>query len=500
MALDIKKLQTQIEEELKAQQNESQFQEVGYILTVGDGICFCYGLKNAMMGEKVVFNSSCFGVIFNLEVDKVGIILLGDIFSIKEGDECRLTGKIFEVPVGEALLGRVVDPLGEPQDGLEKIITTETLPIERPAHAVMERDHVNEPLLTGIGMIDALIPIGKGQRELIIGDRQTGKTSIAIDTILNQQGKNVICVYTAIGQKQQTVAQIRKTLEEHNALEYTIIVSAPAHKEGTLQYLAPFSACSMAEYFAERGRDVLIVYDDLSKHAVAYRELSLLLKRPPGREAFPGDIFYLHSRLLERSAKLSKVLGGGSLTALPIIETKAGDISAYIPTNVISITDGQIFLETELFYKGIRPAINSGLSVSRVGGSAQFKAVKRVSGLLRIFLASYKELESFSQFGSDLDELSLKKLARGRLVIEIFKQNIHELIDFTTLACVLWALNRELLDDIPLEKVKIFVNFVSKFLQSEETGKAVYKVISETKDFPEDRLMSELILKIKKVL
>lgn len=498
--LNVDKLKTLIKEEIQKYDHDTNFENVGFVLSVGDGICVCFGLEQAIMGEKVLFDSGAQGLVFNLEENQVGIILLGDIQNVKEGERVRTTGQIFDVPVGYNLLGRIVDPLGNPLDNLGKIIYDKKYPIERPAYEVLDRGPVNTPLETGITFIDALIPVGKGQRELIIGDRQTGKTSIAIDAILNQKGKGVKCIYVAIGQKESSVAQIASTLNQKGALEYTIIVSASASKEGTIQYLAPFAGASMAEYFMEKGDDVLIVYDDLSKHAVAYRELSLLLRRPPGREAYPGDVFYLHSRLLERAAKLNEKLGGGSITALPIIETKAGDISAYIPTNVISITDGQIFLETQLFYSGVRPAVNSGLSVSRVGGSAQTKAIKSVSGLLRIGLASYRELEQFSQFGSDLDIQSQKKLQRGRKTIEILKQNIHELKSIPLQTIVLYSLNNGLLDDVEISQIKTFENLIKEGLFENSLGKELNEHILVKKTLPEKEKIERFVKEIKKVL
>lgn len=498
--LNVDKLKTLIKEEIQKYDHDTNFENVGFVLSVGDGICVCFGLEQAIMGEKVLFDSGAQGLVFNLEENQVGIILLGDIQNVKEGERVRTTGQIFDVPVGYNLLGRIVDPLGNPLDNLGKIIYDKKYPIERPAYEVLDRGPVNTPLETGITFIDALIPVGKGQRELIIGDRQTGKTSIAIDAILNQKGKGVKCIYVAIGQKESSVAQIASTLNQKGALEYTIIVSASASKEGTIQYLAPFAGASMAEYFMEKGDDVLIVYDDLSKHAVAYRELSLLLRRPPGREAYPGDVFYLHSRLLERAAKLNEKLGGGSITALPIIETKAGDISAYIPTNVISITDGQIFLETQLFYSGVRPAVNSGLSVSRVGGSAQTKAIKSVSGLLRIGLASYRELEQFSQFGSDLDIQSQKKLQRGRKTIEILKQNIHELKSIPLQTIVLYSLNNGLLDDVEISQIKTFENLIKEGLLENSLGKELNDHILVKKTLPEKEKIERFVKEIKKVL
>src|SRR6266498_2136655 len=396
--------------------------EVGTVTSVGDGIARIYGLERVMAGELVQFPHNVAGLALNLEEDNVGVVLLGEYQAIAEGDEVRRTGRIMSVPVGAAIVGRVVNPLGQPIDGKGPINTSEFIPIERLAPGVVDRKPVKEPLQTGLKAIDAMIPIGRGQRELIIGDRQTGKTAIAVDTIINQKGKGVICIYVAIGQKKSTVAQVVKTLEEYGAMEHTIVVSASASEPAPLQYLAPYAGCAMGEYFRDNKQHALVIYDDLSKHAQAYREISLLLRRPPGREAYPGDVFYLHSRLLERAAKLNTELGGGSLTALPIIETQAGDLSAYIPTNVISITDGQIFLESDLFHQGVRPAINVGNSVSRVGGSAQIKAMRQVAGTLRLDLAQYRELAAFAQFGSDLDKSTQAQLNRGARLVEILKQ------------------------------------------------------------------------------
>ena len=424
--LKIEEISALIKEQIKNYEQVIETTSVGTVIKVYDGIALVHGLDDAMAGELLEFPNEVYGMALNLEKDYVGVILFDSSSKIKEGDVVKTTHRILQVPVGEALIGRVVNALGQPLDNQGEIKTDHFRPVEKKASGVMDRQSVKQPLKTGIKIIDALVPIGRGQRELIIGDRQTGKTAIAIDTILNQKNENVICIYVAIGQKESTVANVIETLKANDAMKYSIVVSASASFPAPLLYLAPYTGVTMAEEFMYNGKDVLIIYDDLSKHAVAYRELSLLLKRPPGREAFPGDVFYLHSRLLERAAKLSDKLGGGSITALPIIETQAGDISAYIPTNVISITDGQIFLQTELFYSGIRPAVSAGLSVSRVGGSAQIKAVKKVSGTLRLDLASYKELEAFTQFGSDLDEATKAKLERGKRTVEILKQNLHE--------------------------------------------------------------------------
>ncbi|MDD5293936.1 MAG: F0F1 ATP synthase subunit alpha, partial [Candidatus Izemoplasmatales bacterium] len=430
MPLDPLEISALIKEQIKKYEKEIHTENVGTVISVGDGIALVHGLDQAMSGELLVFPNDVFGMVQNLEKDHVGAILLGETALIQEGDTVKTTGRILEIPVGEAMIGRVINPLGQALDGLGAIKTDETRPIEQKATGVIDRQSVNQPLQTGMKVLDALVPIGRGQRELIIGDRQTGKTSIAIDTIINQKGGDVICVYVAIGQKESTVLGVVQTLKRFGAMEYSIVVNASASDPAPLLFLAPYSGVSIAEWFMFQGRHVLIIYDDLTKHAISYRELSLLLRRPPGREAFPGDVFYLHSRLLERSAKLSDALGGGSITALPIIETQEGDISAYIPTNVISITDGQIFLQSKLFHSGIRPAINAGLSVSRVGGAAQYPAIKKVSGTLRLDLASYRELEAFTQFGSDLDDATKAKLDRGERTVEILKQGLHEVMPF----------------------------------------------------------------------
>ncbi|EJO5346228.1 F0F1 ATP synthase subunit alpha [Clostridium botulinum] len=428
----------------------------GTIIQIGDGIARVYGLEDCMEGELIEFPNDVYAMALNLEQDNVGCVLLGSEEGIKEGNVVKRTGKVVEVPVGEALIGRVVNSLGMAIDGKGPVLTSETRAVEVQAPGVIDRQSVKEPLQTGIKAIDSMIPIGKGQRELIIGDRQTGKTAIAMDTILNQKGKDVICIYVAIGQKQSTVAHIVNDLTKMGAMDYTIVVSSTASDSAPLQYLAPYAGCSMGEYFMHKGKDVLIVYDDLSKHAVAYRTMSLLLRRPPGREAYPGDVFYLHSRLLERSARLSEKLGGGSLTALPIVETLAGDVTAYIPTNVISITDGQIFLESELFNAGQRPAVNAGISVSRVGGNAQIKAMKQVAGTLRLELAQYRELAAFSQFGSDLDKESVKRLEKGKRLVEILKQPQYEPMSVEKEIIILYAAVNNHLIDIPVNKIKEF--------------------------------------------
>lgn len=482
-----------IKKQIEAYKDDIKTETIGTVVEVGDGIAIVHGLDKAMQSELLIFPNDVYGMVQNLETDSVGAILLGDSSLVKEGDTVKCTGKILNVPVGEDFIGRVINPLGAPIDGLGPIEAKEYRPIEQKATGVMQRSSVNTPLQTGIKVLDALVPIGRGQRELIIGDRQTGKTSIAVDTIINQKGKDVICVYVAIGQKESTVNNVYETLKSYGAMEYSIIVSASASNPGPLLYLAPYSGVSIAEYFMYQGKDVLIVYDDLSKHAVAYRELSLLLHRPPGREAYPGDVFYLHSRLLERAAKLSKELGGGSITALPIIETQAGDISAYIPTNVISITDGQIFLQSDYFYKGIRPAINAGLSVSRVGGAAQTKAVKKVSGTLRLDLASYRELESFAQFGSDLDTSTKARLERGKRTIEVLKQGLHETIPFQKEAVILYALTHGHLDNIEINDIARFESELYRSMDITPKGIEISKIIKETKALPEDNMLDDFI-------
>lgn len=495
--INISEISSLIKEQIKAYKDEVKVETTGTVISVGDGIAKIYGLENALQGELLKFPCDVYGLVLNLEKDSVGAILLGDYLKIKEGDLVKCTGRILEVPVGEQFIGRVINPLGMPIDGKGDIKADRFRPIEVKASGVMSRKSVCEPLQTGIKVLDALVPIGKGQRELIIGDRQTGKTSIAIDTIINQKGKDVVCIYVAIGQKESTVASVYDQLSREGAMDYSIIVSASASKPGSLQYLAPYAGVSIAEDFMYSGKDVLIVYDDLSKHAVAYRELSLLLHRPPGREAFPGDVFYLHSRLLERAAKLNDELGGGSITALPIIETQAGDISAYIPTNVISITDGQIFLESNLFYSGVRPAINAGLSVSRVGGAAQTKAIKKVAGTLRLDLASFRELEAFTQFGSDLDTATKNKLERGKKTVEILKQNLHEVLTVPEQVSILYALTKGYLDDIDNDEIQDFEKQLYKYLKTSEIGKTVSKKIIETGQLPEE--MDDLLNSFKDV-
>jgi F-type H+-transporting ATPase subunit alpha len=450
-----------------------------------------------MSGELLEFPHGVYGQVLNLEKDYVGVILLDESTSIKEGDTVRTTGRILEVPVGEALIGRVVNPLGKPIDGMGKIQTDKFRTIERKATGVMARKGVHQPLQTGIKVLDALVPIGRGQRELIIGDRQTGKTTLAIDTIINQKGKNVICIYVAIGQKESTVAGVFETLKSHGAMDYSIIVSASASEPSPLLYLAPYAGVTMAEEFMFAGKDVLVVYDDLTKHATAYRELSLLLRRPPGREAFPGDVFYLHSRLLERAAKLNDALGGGSITALPIIETQAGDISAYIPTNVISITDGQIFLQSDLFHSGVRPAINAGLSVSRVGGAAQTKAIKKVSGTLRLDLASFRELEAFTQFGSDLDEATKARLERGKRTVEILKQGLHDTMAVEYQVISIFALTQGFLDSIKLADIRRFEKSLHSFFNTDKEASALLEELRNTATLPDPNKMKAAVNRFK---
>lgn len=455
-----------IRKEIERYEHKIETIDSGTIVQIGDGISRVYGLDNCMQGELLEFPNGIYAMALNLEQDNVGCVLLGSEEGIKEGDIVKRTGKVVEVPVGEALVGRVVNALGQPLDGKGPIKTQETRPIESEAPGVIERQSVKQPMQTGIKAIDSMIPIGKGQRELIIGDRQIGKTAIAIDTIINQKGKNVKCIYVAIGQKQSTVAHIVNTLTQMGAMDYTIVVSSTASDSAPLQYLSPYAGCSMGEYFMHKGEDVLIIYDDLSKHAVAYRTMSLLLRRPPGREAYPGDVFYIHSRLLERAAKLSNELGGGSLTALPIIETLAGDVTAYIPTNVISITDGQIFLETELFYSGQKPAVNPGISVSRVGGNAQIKAMKQVAGTLRLELAQYRELAAFSQFGSDLDKESKTRLEKGKRLVEVLNQDQYNPMSVEKQVIILYAAVNNFLQDVNVLSIKEFEKGLLEYIDT----------------------------------
>ncbi|ADL68431.1 F0F1 ATP synthase subunit alpha [Thermoanaerobacterium thermosaccharolyticum] len=461
-------------------------EDVGHVITAGDGIAKIYGLDEAIYGEMVEFENGVYGMVMNLEEDSVGVIVLGDPEAIKEGTTVKRTGKVVEVPVGYGLLGRVVNPLGQPLDGKGPVKSDGTRPVEYPAPPIIKRKPVDTPLQTGILAIDAMIPIGRGQRELIIGDRQTGKTAIAVDTIINQKDKDVYCIYVAIGQKASTIAGLVNTLEKFGAMSYTTVVASTASDSAALQYLAPYAGCAMAEYFMYNKKDVLIVYDDLSKHAVAYRTISLLLRRPPGREAYPGDVFYLHSRLLERSARLSDDMGGGSITALPIIETLAGDISAYIPTNVISITDGQIYLESELFYAGIRPAINVGLSVSRVGGAAQKKAMKKVSGRMRLELSQYRELEVFAQFGSDLDKSTLDLLKQGERIVEITKQPRYQPISMEDQVIMIYTVMNKYLMDVELQDVKKFVKDLLEFIDINYPD--IKKTIRETGKLDDDTI------------
>jgi F-type H+-transporting ATPase subunit alpha len=455
-----------LRQEIENYERAIDVSEVGSVISVGDGIARIHGLEKVMAGELIQFPHGVSGIAMNLEEDQVGAVLLGECAEIKEGDEVKRTRRIMSVPVGEALIGRVVDALGQPIDDKGPIATSQFNAIERLAPGVVARRPVKEPLQTGIKAIDGMVPIGRGQRELIIGDRQTGKTAIAIDTIINQKGGDVICIYVAIGQKRSTVAQVVKTLEEHGAMDYTIVVLASASDPAPMQYLAPFSGCAIGEYFRDNKRHALCVYDDLSKHAAAYREISLLLRRPPGREAFPGDVFYLHSRLLERAAKLNDELGGGSLTALPFIETQAGDVSAYIPTNVISITDGQIFLESDLFNSNVRPAINVGISVSRVGGNAQTKAMKSIAGSLRLDLAQYRALAAFAQFGSDLDKASLDQLNRGKHLVEILKQGQYQPLPIEKQIAIIYAGTKGYLDDIPVERCRKFEEELYRYVDN----------------------------------
>jgi F-type H+-transporting ATPase subunit alpha len=440
--------------------------EVGTVIKVGDGIAEIHGLEQVMAGELLEFSQGANGLALNLEEDKVGAVLLGDFQGIKEGDVVKRTKRIIEVPAGDAMLGRVVNALGQATDGKGPITTKDFMPVERIAPGIVDRQPVKEPMQTGLKAIDSMVPIGRGQRELIIGDRQTGKTAVALDTIINQRGKDVICVYVAVGQKASTIAQVQATLEKYDAMSYTVIVTASASEPAAMQYLAPYSGCAIGEYFMDRGKAVLCIYDDLSKHAAAYREISLLLRRPPGREAYPGDVFYLHSRLLERSAKYSDARGGGSLTALPVIETQAGDISAYIPTNVISITDGQIFLESDLFNSGIRPAINVGNSVSRVGGNAQIKAMKQVAGTLRLELAQYRALAAFAMFASDLDEASRKQLARGQRLTELLKQDQYVPMSVEQQAAGIWSVTNGYADDVAVENIRRYESELLSFLEN----------------------------------
>jgi F-type H+/Na+-transporting ATPase subunit alpha len=474
---------TLLRQEIENYEGAIDVSEVGSVISIGDGIARIHGLEKVMSGELIEFPHGVAGIAMNLEEDQVGAVLLGEYQHIREGDEVRRTGKIMSVPVGEEMVGRVVDALGRPIDGKGPIATEKTNPIERIAPGVVDRQPVKQPMQTGIKAIDGMIPVGRGQRELIIGDRQTGKTALALDAIINQKGGDMICIYVAIGQKRSTVAQVVKTLQDYGAMDYTIVVSASASDPAPMQYLAPYSGCAIGEYFRDSSRHALCVYDDLSKHAAAYREISLLLRRPPGREAFPGDVFYLHSRLLERAAKLNDEKGGGSLTALPFIETQAGDVSAYIPTNVISITDGQIYLESDLFNSNVRPAVNVGLSVSRVGGNAQIKAMKQVAGALRLDLAQYRELAAFAQFGSDLDKSSQQQLNRGKRLVEILKQPQYKPIPVENQIAIIFAGTKGLLDDMAVEDCRPFETELYKFLENSKP--AILNTIREKKTLDE---------------
>jgi len=480
MQLKPEEISKVIRSQIKYYENAIQQNETGTILNVGDGIARAGGLKNCMAGELLEFEDGSFGMAQNLEENSVSIVLFGSDENIGEGQTVKRTGKVVSVPVGDAMIGRVVNALGQPIDGAGPIVTEEFRPIESKAPGICERQSVFEPLQTGIKAIDSMIPIGRGQRELIIGDRQTGKTTIATDTIINQKGKDVICIYVAIGQKRSTVTNLVENLTRNGAMDYTIVVAATASEASPLQYIAPYSGCAMGEYFMNKGKHVLVIYDDLSKHAVAYRALSLLIRRPPGREAYPGDVFYLHSRLLERAAKLDKEHGGGSLTALPIIETQAGDVSAYIPTNVISITDGQIFLETELFHSGVMPAVNPGISVSRVGGNAQIKAMKKVAGTLKLIYSQYRELQSFAQFGSDLDADTKARLAQGARIVEVLKQNQNSPVPVEKQIAIIYAVTKNLLSKIEVEDVKAFEAGLFEFLDTDANGLKAMQDIRDT--------------------
>ncbi|MCO6258001.1 F0F1 ATP synthase subunit alpha [Staphylococcus epidermidis] len=496
MAIKAEEISALLRSQIENYESEMSVTDVGTVLQIGDGIALIHGLNDVMAGELVEFHNGVLGLAQNLEESNVGVVILGPYEEISEGDEVKRTGRIMEVPVGEEMIGRVVNPLGQPIDGQGPINATKTRPVEKKATGVMDRKSVDEPLQTGIKAIDALVPIGRGQRELIIGDRQTGKTTVAIDSILNQKDQDTICIYVAIGQKDSTVRANVEKLRQAGALDYTIVVSASAADSAPLLYIAPYSGVTMGEEFMFNGKHVLIVYDDLTKQAAAYRELSLLLRRPPGREAYPGDVFYLHSRLLERAAKLNDDLGGGSITALPIIETQAGDISAYVPTNVISITDGQIFLQSDLFFSGVRPAINAGQSVSRVGGSAQIKAMKKVAGTLRLDLASYRELESFAQFGSDLDEFTAKKLARGERTVEVLKQGQNNPLPVEHQVLIIFALTKGYLDDIPVQDINRFEEEFNHWAESNATE--LLNEIRETGALPDADKFDSAITEFKK--
>ena len=489
-----------IKEQIKNYTAKLETTDVGTVIQVADGIARIHGLENAMQGELLEFPGEVYGMVMNLEEDNVGVVLLGDSRAVNEGDVVKTTGRVVEVPVGDALTGRVVNALGQPIDEKGPIDTEKYRPVERVAYGVIDRQAVDTPVQTGIKAIDSMVPIGRGQRELIIGDRQTGKTAIAVDTIINQKGQNMHCIYVAIGQKASTVASIVKTLKEHDAMEYTTVVAATASELAPLQYIAPYAGCAIGEEWMERGEDVLIIYDDLSKHATAYRTLSLLLRRPPGREAYPGDVFYLHSRLLERASRLSEELGGGSLTALPIIETQAGDVSAYIPTNVISITDGQIYLETEMFHAGFRPAINAGLSVSRVGGAAQIKAMKKIAGPIRTELAQYRELAAFAQFGSELDDDTRERLAQGERIKEVLKQPQYQPLAVEKQIVIIYAVTRKYLLDVPVERIAEFEKGLYEFVETKYPE--IYKALRETGEINSetDALIQKAITEVKNQL
>ena len=486
MQLKPEEISKVIRSQIKYYDNAIQQSETGTVLMVGDGIARASGLTNCMAGELLEFENGTFGMAQNLEENSVSIVLFSDDTGIDEGQTVKRTGKVVSVPVGDAMLGRVVNALGQPIDGAGPIVTDEFRPIESPAPGICDRQPVSEPVQTGIKAIDSMIPIGRGQRELIIGDRQTGKTTIATDTILNQKGKDMICIYVAIGQKRSTVASLVETLKKGGAMDYTIVVAATASEASPVQYIAPYSGCSIGEYFMNKGKHVLVIYDDLSKHAVAYRALSLLIRRPPGREAYPGDVFYLHSRLLERAAKLDEAHGGGSLTALPIIETQAGDVSAYIPTNVISITDGQIFLETELFHAGVMPAVNPGISVSRVGGNAQIKAMKKVAGTLKLLYSQYRELQSFAQFGSDLDADTKARLEQGARIVEVLKQDKSEPVEVEKQIAIIYAVTKNILADVKVESVRAYEKELYTYLDTDAEGAAVMQIIRETGKFEKE--------------
>ena len=480
MNLRPEEISSVIKEQIERYSSELNVSDVGTVIQVADGIARVHGLENAMQGELLEFPSEVYGMVLNLEEDNVGAVLLGDHKNINEGDTVKTTGRVVEVPVGDCMLGRVVNALGQPIDGKGPIQATRHRQIERVAPGVISRKSVDTPLQTGIKAIDSMVPIGRGQRELIIGDRQTGKTTIATDTIINQKGKDVLCIYVAIGQKRSTVASLVENLTRNGAMDYTIVVAATASESSPMQYIAPYAGCAMGEYFMNQGKDVLIIYDDLSKHAVAYRALSLLIRRPPGREAYPGDVFYLHSRLLERAAKLDDEHGGGSLTALPIIETQAGDVSAYIPTNVISITDGQIFLETELFHSGIMPAVNPGISVSRVGGDAQIKAMKKVAGTLKLIYSQYRELQSFAQFGSDLDADTKARLEQGARIVEVLKQSQNAPVPVEKQVAILYAVTKGILEKVKVEDVNAYEAGLYTYLDADAAGLEVMQLISTT--------------------